>query len=145
MTGENERPELEFLRECVMVSRRWRQRIDERLRPEGLTFARMTVLWWIDYLEGPVTQRVLADNVGIEGPTLVRQLHALEEQGLVERVPYEGDRRAKGLKLTPAARPMIDKLMEVVHGACDDYLAGLDRRRLGSATRLLADARATLE
>ncbi|MHA6723297.1 MarR family transcriptional regulator [Sphingomonas sp. RS2018] len=110
-----------------------------------MTLARATVLYWIGALDGTVTQRALADVVGIEGPTLVRQLHALEAAGLVERVAVEGDRRAKGLRLTDAAVTMLKSVNRVVDGMCVEFLDGLDRRRLSSATKLVRDAREALE
>ncbi|URW74646.1 MarR family transcriptional regulator [Sphingomonas donggukensis] len=145
MKIEDDRPQLDFVRECVLLGRKWRSHMDERLRPGGLTLARATVLYWIDALPGLVTQRELADMVGIEGPTLVRQLHALEAQGLVERVPFEGDRRAKGLRLTDAAKPYLGQLQAVADGLCAEKLDRLETRRLSSATRLIREARLALE
>lgn len=138
-------PELDFIRECVLLGRRWRARVDERLRPSGLTLARTTVLYWLAQVPNVVTQRELADLVGIEGPTLVRQLHALEAQGLIERVPVANDRRAKGIKLTDKAMPMLETLREVTSAMTRDYLSRLDARRMGSATKLLRDARTALD
>lgn len=138
-------PELEFIRECVLLGRRWRARVDERLRPCGLTLARTTVLYWLAQVPDVVTQRELADLVGIEGPTLVRQLHALEAQGLIERVPVPSDRRAKGIKLTDKAMPLLETLRDVTSKMTEDYLSRLDARRIGSATKLLRDARVALE
>lgn len=136
--------ELEFIRESVLLSRRWRAKLDERLKPCGLTLARSTVLYWLDQSTEVMTQRELADIVGIEGPTLVRQLHALEAQGLIERVPVAHDRRAKGIRLTESARPLLDTLNKVSRATADEFLAKLDRRRLGSATKLLREARESL-
>ena len=137
--------ELMFVRECVLLSRRWRARVDEALRPTGLTLARSTVLYWLDELPGLVTQRELADTVGIEGPTLVRQLHALEAQGLVERVPIPGDRRAKGIRLTEAAKPIIQQIRELTNDLAVGWFGKLEKRRVPSATRLLTEARIALE
>lgn len=139
-----EDPELEFIRECVLLGRRWRAKVDERLRPTGLTLARSTVLYWLAQLSEVVTQRELADLVGIEGPTLVRQLHALEAQGLIERVAMPNDRRAKGIRLTEAARPLLDALRGVTDTMVSEYLAKLGTRRMESATRLLREARTSL-
>jgi MarR family transcriptional regulator for hemolysin len=144
MVDRSASPQLAFIRECVLLGRRWRSEVDDRLRPAGLTLARATVLYWVDALGDVTTQRQLADVVGIEGPTLVRQLHALEEQGLLERVPIEGDRRAKGLRLTPAAEPMLDTLMEVVEALVAERLSKLPTSKLNSATDLARKAREAL-
>lgn len=138
-------PEFQFVREAVLLARKWRAMVDTRLRPSGLTLARATILYWLAELPETVTQRELADIVGIEGPTLVRQLHALEAQGLIERVPMAGDRRAKGIRATAAAQPLLDTLSNVTGTLVSDYFSGLDRRRLSSATNLLRTARRALD
>lgn len=144
ITAKEVRPELEFVRECVLLGRKWRSTVDERLKKGGLTLARATVLYWLAEANGPITQSRLADLIGIEGPTLVRLLHALEAQGLVERVPFEGDRRAKGLRLTEAAAPYLDLVDTAADDMCDTFLSGLEKRRLSSATKLVREARAAL-
>ena len=144
MTNGNENPQLAFIRECVLLGRRWRAFYDEQLKGTGLTLSRVTVLYWIDMLDGTTTQRELADIVGIEGPTLVRQLHALEAKGLVERIAMPGDRRAKGLRLTEAAQPIIQQIREMNEKISSDAFDRLDRRRLASATSLVRDARIAL-
>jgi MarR family transcriptional regulator for hemolysin len=40
----------------------------------------------------------------------VRLLDALEAQGLIERLPVEGDRRAKHVRLTDAAQPLLAQI-----------------------------------
>ncbi len=136
--------QLDFVRECVLLSRKWRVRVDERLRSTGLTLARATVLYWIGEMEDATSQREIAETVGIEGPTLVRQLHALEASGLIERVPMPNDRRAKGIRLTPAALPMVEMLREISSVLSNDLFGRLDHRRLASATKLVREARKAL-
>lgn len=132
---------IDFIRECILLGRRWRARLDEELRDHGLTAARMTVLYWVNELPPGTSQRELAEIVGIEGPTLVRQLHALEAQGLIERVPMESDRRAKCIRLTEEG---LEKLEGVNNSAADlsrTYFPKLERRRLPSAIRMARQAR----
>lgn len=145
MAVRTDDPAFEFVRECVLLGRKWRACVDERLKPTRMTLARFTVLYWVGELPATTTQRELADMVGIEGPTLVRLLHALEEQGLIERVPMPGDRRAKGIRLTEAARPLLDGLHDVTEELSREYLGKLEKRRLSSATRLAREARTALE
>lgn len=138
-------PSLEFVRECVLLGRRWRVKLDERLKASGMTMARATVLFWVGELPDGATQRDLAELVGIEGPTLVRLLHALEEQGLIERVANTSDRRAKGIRLTEAARPVLDEISRASADLSAERLGKLERRRLPSAIRLAKEARAALD
>ena len=73
----------QFAIELGRVSRQWRKRLDERLKHTGLTQARWMVLLHLSRT-GPMSQRELAETVGIEGPTLVRMLKTLEDAGYVE-------------------------------------------------------------
>jgi MarR family transcriptional regulator for hemolysin len=102
-----------FALELSRVSRRWRKRLDERLKVTGLTHARWSTLLHLARGGRCMTQRELAEHVGIEGPTLVRLLDALEAQGLIERLPVEGDRRAKHIRLTDAAEPLLAQINRI--------------------------------
>ncbi len=138
-------PNLEFVRECVLLARRWRSKVDERMKSTGMTLARATVLYWVDELPEGTSQRELAALVGIEGPTLVRLLHALEAQGLIERVPSTTDRRAEAIRLTDKGRPLLQQVTDLSDDMGREYLGKLDQRRVASATKLAREARAALE
>jgi MarR family transcriptional regulator for hemolysin len=102
-----------FALELGRVSHRWRKRLDERLKFTGLTQARWSTLLHLARGGPCMTQRELAEHVGIEGPTLVRLLDALETQGLIERLPVEGDRRAKHIRLTDSAAPILGQINQI--------------------------------
>lgn len=102
----------EFAIEIGRVSRQWRKRLDERLKQTGLTQARWVVLLQLSQT-GPVSQKDLAGIVGVEGPTLVRVLDKLEQQGLVERKACGDDRRVKHIYLTDTARPVLARITEI--------------------------------
>jgi MarR family transcriptional regulator for hemolysin len=53
---------------------------------------------------------VLAEEVGIEGPSLVRLVDLLQAEGLVERREDPTDRRAKTLHLTALGEKRADEL-----------------------------------
>ena len=69
-------PREAFALELGRVSRRWRTRLDERLKITGLTQARWSTLLHLARGERCMTQRELAERVGIEGPTMIRLLDA---------------------------------------------------------------------
>jgi MarR family transcriptional regulator for hemolysin len=106
----------------AIISRRWRARLDERLRHTGMTQARWHSLIELSKAREGLTQRELAERVGVEGPTLVRQLDDLERQGLVERCPVEGDRRVKNVRLTAKAEPLIGEMMGVADALREELL-----------------------
>lgn len=91
------------------VSRQWRRAVDERLQPFGLTEATWLPLLHIARNE-PLRQKDLAEVVGIECSTLVRLIDALDNAGLINRVPDGDDRRAKLLSLTPSGRVLVEKV-----------------------------------
>jgi len=98
------------------VSREWRQLIDQRLMHLGISNARWIVLVTLDKLNKPVPQKVLAEHVGIESPTLVRMLDRLEKDNLVRRTPSKTDRRVKYVELHENTDELLDAMMEVAIG-----------------------------
>jgi MarR family transcriptional regulator for hemolysin len=136
--------EAEFALEVGRVSRRWRTRLDERLKHAGLTQARWVVLVHLSHA-GPMSQRDLAERISVEGPTLVRVLDKLEEQGLVRRRACEDDRRIKRIELTDAADPVLDEITRISNELRQELLASISRDDLKVAWRLLKDLGDRLE
>lgn len=99
---------------------------------QGLTFARARLLAIIGHNEG-ASQAELAAALGIETPTLKRQLDAIEAQGLAERHPMAEDARKHAVFLTDAARiePLLGFRAEVetalTEGISADDLATVRR------------------
>lgn len=130
-------PREAFALELGRVNRRWRARLDERLRATGLTQARWVALLQIVRAGEGVTQRELAERVGIEGPTLVRILDALEHQGLIERCPVQGDRRAKQIRLTKVAQPVLTEINRIVNEVRREILVDVSRDELAACLEVL--------
>ena len=113
----------DFAQSIAIVARRWRTRLDERLKPMDMSIARWGALYWLGQQTEGVSQAALADMAGVEPPTLVRVIDQLEAQGLVERKVSATDRRVNLLRLTDAARPLVEEIeaeaermrMEVLH------------------------------
>jgi MarR family transcriptional regulator for hemolysin len=95
-----------------LIARRYRARLNERLKSIGQTQARWDALFWISIAGEGVTQSELAERMGIEGPTLVRMLHKLEQEGLVERRSTPTDRRAKTLRLKGKAEDVLASIAQ---------------------------------
>lgn len=87
----------------LRVMRDFRVHYDAHARQIGLTMSRARALSILARMEG-ATQSELAEEIGIEAPTLKRQIDALEEAGYIERRPHPGDVRKKALHLTDRAR-----------------------------------------
>jgi MarR family transcriptional regulator for hemolysin len=134
-----------FASELGRVHRKWRARLDDRLKDTGLTHARWHALLTIwRQQEPPPTQRELAQSLGIEGPTLVRILDALEKEGLIERCAAE-DRRAKFIKATKAARPLMAKIERIAGDLRTELLRDIPEEHLAIATGVLRDIGDKLE
>lgn len=134
----------QFAIELGRVSRQWRKRLDERLKHTGLTQARWMVLLHLSRT-GPMSQRELAETVGIEGPTLVRMLDSLEGQGLLERRACEDDRRVKRVHLTEAARPVLAEITSIATALRKELLAEMADGELRAAWKVLKDIGDRLE
>ena len=62
------------------TARVWRQKLDQRLRPLGLSQAKWRTIALL--ARGHLTQRDLAERLSIEEPTLARLLTRLEQRRL---------------------------------------------------------------
>jgi MarR family transcriptional regulator for hemolysin len=129
--------DVEFAMELGKVARRWRTRLDSRLRAMGLTQARWMALLELSRSDS-LTQRDLAATLGVEGPTLVRLLDGLEAQGLIERQSCPDDRRAKRVRLTEAAAPVLREIRKIADATRRELLEGVATDDLSVARRVLA-------
>ncbi|MBT3549836.1 MAG: MarR family transcriptional regulator [Rhodospirillaceae bacterium] len=89
------------------LSNRWRRAIDAELRPLGLSQATWRTLVFVSRAGNGYLQKDLAYRLGIEGPSLVPLLDALEERRLIERRVAPSDRRGKTIHLTSAGKKTI--------------------------------------
>ncbi|MBW6187353.1 transcriptional regulator SlyA, partial [Pseudomonas aeruginosa] len=99
--------------DLARLVRVWRALIDHRLKPLELTQTHWVTLHNIHQLPPEQSQIQLAKAIGIEQPSLVRTLDQLEEKGLISRQTCASDRRAKRIKLTEKAEPLILSLISI--------------------------------
>lgn len=92
------------------AARAWRLKLDERLRPLGMSQAKWRTLLHLSRADAGITQAELAARLGIEEPTLVNLLHRLETAGWVKRATSPHDRRCKTVTLQRRARRVIDRI-----------------------------------
>ena len=103
------------------------EELDRRLSQHGASLWNWVLLKEAAHAEG-ASQRELAQHMGIEPPTLVRQLDKLAEDGLVERRPDPDDRRVVRVIVTPAGLERLQELHAVVH-ELDAELRGILTKR----------------
>jgi MarR family transcriptional regulator, transcriptional regulator for hemolysin len=108
------------------VARMLRTFADHKAAQFGITRAQWVVLARLDRSEG-LKQSELADVLDLQPISLTRLLDKLCESGLIERRADPIDRRAKRLFLTPAARPLLEKLADLGEELMGTALSGVDR------------------
>ncbi|WFU44495.1 MarR family winged helix-turn-helix transcriptional regulator [Bradyrhizobium sp. CB82] len=92
------------------------EQADDRrsLSDHGLSYATAIPLMVLSRQGTSVRQGMLADELGIEGPSLVRLIDLLEIEGLVERREDRADRRAKTLHLTAIGKAKVEETNRVL-------------------------------
>jgi MarR family transcriptional regulator for hemolysin len=108
---------------------------DQQARQYGMTRAQWAVLVRLDRSEG-LKQSELAELLDLQPISLTRLLDRLAENKLIERRADPNDRRANRLFLTPAARPLLERLSELGTDMMSTVLEGLDAKTI---ERMLRD------
>src|SRR5438477_10434469 len=90
------------------TARAWRMKLDQRLKPMGLSQAKWRTLLHLSRAPEPLTQSQIPERSGIEEPTLVTLLHRVEEEGRVVRKHLARDRRCKTVHLQPRTQRVIN-------------------------------------
>lgn len=128
---------VEFVDELTKVNRKLRTMFDNRVKTRGLTLSRARLLMHLGKGDG-ATQAELASALEVEQPSMVSLIDALEKKGLVERRAVEGDRRAKGIFLTKAARREAEAILEFADELRGQILQGIEEEDLAVAMRVLS-------
>jgi len=123
--------------DLARLVRIWRALIDHRLKPLELTQTHWVTLHNIHELPPDQSQIQLAKAIGIEQPSLVRTLDQLEEKGLISRHTCASDRRAKRIKLTEKARPIITQMEDVIRKTRGEILSGISETELTTLLNLI--------
>jgi MarR family transcriptional regulator for hemolysin len=106
---QNPSPSREFAFAINDVARLLRRCADHKAGEFGMSRAQWAVMARLERAEG-LKQAELADMLDIQPITLTRLVDRLCDSGLIERRADPDDRRAKRLFLTPAAKPVMDRL-----------------------------------
>jgi MarR family transcriptional regulator for hemolysin len=128
----------------VRLARGWRREADAALAQTGLSQATALPLLVLSRLGECVRQGVLAEELGIEGPSLVRLVDLLEAEGHVERREDPSDRRAKTLHFTEKGAAMARRIEGVMRGVRRDILKDISDSDLEASLRVLARLQASL-
>ncbi len=108
------------------VARLLKRHFERRARQGGLPITRRqaAVMICVARHEG-VSQAEVAARLDLEPISLVRLLDRLCEDGMVERRAHKTDRRVRTLWLTAAARPVLERILEINQAIRVEAFAGM--------------------
>lgn len=132
---------LRFARDIHFISQRWSVGLGGLMKPIGLDGQLWFVLYSLSEVPKPATQRAVAERAGISPPTLVRLLDTLEERGLIQRGPVEGDRRANEIRVTPKAEPLLLEIAEIAETWRNELLDDVNPAELETCVKVLDKVR----
>lgn len=120
------------------TARAWRQKLDERLKPMGLSQAKWRTLMHLSLAGDALTQAEIAARLGVEEPTVVTLLHRLEREDWITRSNSALDRRCKMVLLGRRARRVIADINSSADTLRHELLAGIPDSDLQTCIKVLA-------
>ena len=127
------------------TARAWRLKLDERLKPMGLSQAKWRTLLHLSLAGDALTQAEIAERLGIEEPSLVTLLHRLEDDRWVARKNASHDRRCKTVHLAPRAQRIIEQISSAAFGLRHELLDDISPAELRTCIRILNHIRQKAE
>jgi DNA-binding MarR family transcriptional regulator len=104
----------------------------------GLTTARVHLLWVLGQ-QGPLTQRALAEGLGVSARNVTGLVDALVATGHLTRERHPTDRRARLVTLTPRAEAFVHQLQEGHRDLAARLFGDLSPERLTGFVTVLED------
>lgn len=123
------------------TARAWRTKLDQRLRPLGLSQGKWRTLMHLSQGGNELTQKEIAERMGIEGATLAGLLDRLENDGWVERRDSARDRRCKTVHLQRRSKAVLDKIFNTAHDLRGELIEDISERDLETCIRVLSKIR----
>src|SRR3954470_16204034 len=119
------------------TARAWRTKLDQRLRPLGLSQGKWRTLMHLSQGGNKLTQKEIAERMGIEGATLAGLLNRLENDGWVERRDSAQDRRCKPVHLQRRSKAVLDEIFNTAHDLRAEVIEDISQRDLETCIRVL--------
>ena len=130
----------QFAESLHLVAHAWRNELDRRLRPQGFSHSRWLLLLHLSRHDG-CTHCELAQHMGIEAATLVRQVDHMEQEGLLKRCGSETDRRVKHLHLSAPGKKAVERIRSSAAELRKEILAESSSEDIANAIELLQNIR----
>ncbi|HSH38597.1 MAG TPA: MarR family transcriptional regulator [Chthoniobacterales bacterium] len=125
----------------VETARAWRTKLDQRLRPLGLSQGKWTTLVHLAWGGDKLTQRELAGRIGIEEATLAGLLDRLQRDRWIQRKTSEHDRRCKTVHLQPRSKKVLAKIFETAQALRQELISDIPPADLEICMNVLARIR----
>ncbi|MBE6828592.1 MAG: MarR family transcriptional regulator [Ruminococcaceae bacterium] len=103
--------------------------MEQKFRPYNITRTQWIAMYFI-YTGKSITQRELADKMAVKGPTVVRLLQKLEQDGLLVRSGTDADKRVKHLLLSEKGARLCCDLIPVAEKFKNDTIEGISEEDL---------------
>lgn len=123
------------------TARTWRTKLDQRLKPLGLSVGKWSTLAHLARGGDKLTQSEIAARVGIEEPTLVGILDRLEDDGWIQRKSHAGDRRCKTVHLRKRSKSVLAQIFSTAAQLRHELLNDIPRDDLETCVRVLSHIR----
>jgi MarR family transcriptional regulator for hemolysin len=123
------------------TARAWRQKLDQRLKPMGLSQAKWRTLMHLSLAGDALTQAEIAARLGVEEPTMVTLLHRLEREDWITRSSSPRDRRCKMVLLGRRAQRVIPQMNSSADTLRHELLAGIPKSDLQTCMNVLTQIR----
>lgn len=127
------------------LSKAWREELDRRLRPLGLTRVQWQTLLWLSRAGGALVQREISELLEIGPPATVALVDRMERDGLVARSAVPGDRRRNAVVLMPKARRLLATIEATASQLRREVMGGLSREEIDTLSALLGKARQRID
>lgn len=121
----------------IAVVQSWRRALSQVLACEGLSDATALPLSVLRREGDGMRQNELAEQLGLEGTSVVRVLDSLEREGYVRRQEDERDRRAKRIFLTPEGYALAARTEEIFAALRTELLQDVAIEDIEATERLL--------
>ena len=127
------------------TARAWRTKLDQRLRPLGLTQGKWRTLIHLSQGGNKLTQKEIAERMGIEEPTLAGLLDRLQEDGWIKRQESPSDRRCKIVHFQRRSKAVLDEIFNTAQGLRHELIDDVPANDLEACVRVLTQIRQRAE
>jgi DNA-binding MarR family transcriptional regulator len=117
--------------------------VKSRLQDCGLTYARMRLLGTL-HCKGSQIMSDISDDLGVTRRNVTALVDALENEGLVRRMPHPTDRRATIIELTPQGVETTNSMYNGHREAVAEVFANISQDERHELIRLLGSLREAL-